>query len=50
MIVGLVDFGCDFAHQNFRKDDGTTRVIAIWDQNNQTAAPDSPRLEALRMS
>lgn len=42
VIVGLVDFGCDFAHQNFRNDDGTTRVIAIWDQNNGSATPDSP--------
>jgi hypothetical protein len=41
VIVGLVDFGCDFAHENFRNEDGTTRVIAIWDQTGQ-ATPTSP--------
>jgi subtilisin family serine protease len=37
VIVGLVDFGCDFAHENFLNDDGTTRVLAIWDQNAEGA-------------
>src|SRR3954447_25382258 len=37
-IVGVVDFGCDFAHQNFRNQNGTSRVLAIWDQG---AAADS---------
>jgi subtilisin family serine protease len=41
VIVGLVDFGCDFAHQNFRNDDGTTRLLGIWDQDGPSA-PDSP--------
>src|SRR5260370_41177135 len=36
VIVGGVDFGCDFVHDNFRNVDGTTRLIAIWNQN---AAP-----------
>ena len=40
-IVGVVDFGCDFAHQNFRKQDGTSRVLAIWDQAG-AAGPGSP--------
>ena len=32
VIVGVVDFGCDFAHLSFRK--GTTsRILALWDQN-----------------
>ena len=33
VIVGLVDFGFDFAHENFCKPDGATRALAIWDQN-----------------
>jgi hypothetical protein len=41
VIVGLVDFGCDFAHQNFRNDDGTTRLLAIWDQDGPSS-PTSP--------
>ncbi len=36
VLVGVIDFGCDFAHRNFRRADGTTRLKAIWDQN---AAP-----------
>jgi subtilisin family serine protease len=40
-IVGVIDFGCDFAHQNFRKSDGTTRILAIWDQGGPSG-PSSP--------
>ncbi|KAA5539026.1 S8 family peptidase [Roseiconus nitratireducens] len=36
-VVGVVDYGCDFAHQNFRSADGSTRLLAIWDQSG----PDS---------
>lgn len=32
VIVGIVDFGCDFVHENFRNSDGTTRLLALWDQ------------------
>jgi subtilisin family serine protease len=39
VIVGIVDFGLDFAHRNFRSVDGSTRVLALWDQK----APDSGR-------
>ena len=41
VVVGIVDFGCDFAHQNFRLQDGSTRLLAIWNQGG-TARPDSP--------
>lgn len=33
VIVGVVDFGCDFAHPNFRTADGHTRLLSLWDQN-----------------
>ncbi len=43
VIVGIVDYGCDFLHQNFRKADGKTRVLFLWDQNGgaseETPAP-----------
>jgi subtilisin family serine protease len=32
VIVGIVDFGCDFAHRNFRNADGTSRILALWHQ------------------
>jgi subtilisin family serine protease len=33
VVVGIVDYGCDFLHQNFRHADGTTRILTLWDQN-----------------
>jgi hypothetical protein len=36
VIVGIVDFGLDVGHRNFRNDDGSTRILALWDQK---AAP-----------
>lgn len=32
VIVGVVDSGCDFTHPCFRNDDGTSRILFIWDQ------------------
>jgi subtilisin family serine protease len=40
-VVGVVDFGADFAHGNFRRSDGSTRLTAIWDQGGPTD-PGSP--------
>lgn len=41
VVIGIVDFGCDFAHANFRTAEGATRIEAIWDQGG-IAAADSP--------
>jgi subtilisin family serine protease len=32
VVVGLVDWGCDFAHPDLRRADGRTRLLALWDQ------------------
>ena len=32
VIVGICDSGCDFTHQSFRRTDGTSRILFIWDQ------------------
>jgi subtilisin family serine protease len=32
VIVGIIDYGCDFAHHNFRNPDGSSRILALWDQ------------------
>lgn len=37
VVVGIVDFGCDFAHWNFRNADGSTRIEALWVQAGHTA-------------
>lgn len=33
VVVGVIDWGFDFAHPNFRNPDGSTRALAIWDQS-----------------
>lgn len=34
VVVGIIDYGADFAHVDFVHPDGTSRFIAIWDQTN----------------
>lgn len=38
VVLGVVDFGCDFACPNFRHADGRTRLLSLWDQNAPAAA------------
>lgn len=40
VIVGIVDDGLDFKHQDFRKADGSTRLLSLWDMRaNATGTP-----------
>ena len=39
VIVGVVDWGFDFAHPNFRRADGSTRALALWDQSAEGTGP-----------
>src|SRR5262245_35434277 len=32
IVIGVVDWGFDFAHPDFLKPDGSTRILALWDQ------------------
>jgi len=32
VVVGVIDWGCDFAHSNFRDRLGRTRLLYLWDQ------------------
>lgn len=32
VLVGIVDSGIDYAHPDFRKEDGSTRIALLWDQ------------------
>ena len=32
VVVGVVDWGIDFDHPAFRRPDGSTRLLALWDQ------------------
>jgi subtilisin family serine protease len=42
IIIGVVDYGCDFRHNNFRHADGTTRLLFLWDQTGglNSASPE----------
>ena len=40
VIVGIADWGLDFTHPNFRNEDGTTRVLALWDQRGKGPSPE----------
>ncbi|MFW5943606.1 MAG: S8 family serine peptidase, partial [Chloroflexota bacterium] len=39
VIVGVVDSGINFTHQSFRNNDGTSRILAIWDQSDDDTGP-----------
>jgi outer membrane protein OmpA-like peptidoglycan-associated protein/dienelactone hydrolase len=41
-VIGVVDWGCDFAHPDFRNPDGSTRLLVLWDQRpDPTRTPPS---------
>jgi subtilisin family serine protease len=42
VIVGIIDFGMDFAHKNFLNANDNSRVLAIWDQTTKRN-PKSPK-------
>ncbi|HKA25229.1 MAG TPA: S8 family serine peptidase [Candidatus Eisenbacteria bacterium] len=42
VIVGIVDTGMDYQHDDFRNPDGSTRFRYIWDQNATVGMPPSP--------
>lgn len=40
VLVGVVDWGLDFDHPNFKNADGSTRLTALWDQRAPHTRPD----------
>jgi len=42
VVVGIVDWGLDFAHPDFRNPDGSTRLLALWDQRGRPR-PEAPQ-------
>ncbi len=42
VVIGIVDWGFDFAHSDFRNPDGSTRILALWDQRGKPR-PESPQ-------
>lgn len=41
VVVAFIDWGLDFAHRDFRNADGSTRLLALWDQRGGRT-PGSP--------
>ena len=39
VLVGIIDSGIDYTHPDFCKEDGTTRIAALWDQNSEEGNP-----------
>lgn len=42
VVVGVVDWGCDFDHPNLKHGDGSTRLLGLWDQRGPPGVA-SPR-------
>ncbi|TYB51329.1 S8 family serine peptidase [Nonomuraea sp. PA05] len=42
VVVGVVDAGADFDHPNFKHADGTTRLLALWDQRHRPGSAPQP--------
>src|SRR5215471_13511785 len=38
VIIGIIDTGIAFTHQSFRNEDGSSRILAIWDQGRKPVA------------
>lgn len=32
VLIAIIDSGIDYSHPDFRNEDGTTRIVALWDQ------------------
>jgi len=42
VLVAVIDSGIDYTHPDFRNDDGTTRITALWDQTAEGDGETSP--------
>lgn len=40
VIVAVIDSGIEYANEDFRKEDGTTRILSLWDQSVEGTAPE----------
>lgn len=39
VIIAIIDSGIDYTHPDFIKPNGTSKIIRIWDQENQNGTP-----------
>ncbi|MBK9036689.1 MAG: S8 family serine peptidase [Myxococcales bacterium] len=47
VIIAVIDSGIDFRHLTFRKPDGRTRILGLWDQSLSIHAGDRTRPDAI---
>lgn len=40
VLIGILDSGIDYANPDFRNEDGTTRILALWDQTVPGSPPE----------
>ncbi|MBQ6701348.1 MAG: S8 family serine peptidase [Clostridia bacterium] len=38
-VVGIIDSGIEYTHPDFRNDDGTSRILYVWDQSVDGSPP-----------
>ena len=39
IIVAIIDSGIDYTHPDFRNEDGTSRILYLWDQTEKNGTP-----------
>lgn len=49
VLVAVIDSGIDYAHLDFRNADGTTRILALWDQTIPSGSVAAPGTEEERV-
>ncbi|MGN0315942.1 MAG: S8 family serine peptidase [Fusicatenibacter sp.] len=47
VLIACVDSGIDYAHPDFRNEDGSSRILSLWDQSLQGAPPPGYHLGSL---
>ena len=47
VLVAILDSGIDYSHPDFRNEDGTTRIVALWDQTIPGNPPEGFRIGSL---
>lgn len=40
ILIAIIDSGIDIFHPDFRKEDGTTRILGLWDQTGEGTPPE----------
>lgn len=43
ILIGIIDSGIDYTHPDFQNQDGTTRILFLWDQTLDGAPPEGFR-------